>query len=488
MPAPENPTAEGPPSAKSWRAFWIAAAIGALTVLDLSKVNVALPSIEASTGAGPVEVQLIVAGYALTFGLVLVPMGRLGDQVPRRALFIVGLSLFTVTSVICAAAPTPEILVAARLLQGVAAGIQMPQVVGLIQELFQGSARGRAFGYFGATVGVATALGPTIGGLMIALGGPVNGWRLIFWMNVPLCLIAIALVIWALPTTRVRERRGVQLDPLGVLLLGGTVLALMAPFVLTTGTQADEPRRWWLLLAVPPLAAAFAGWESRYASRGREPLVTFGLFRISSFRNGSIILTAYFTGVPAMFLLTTLFVQTGLGQPPVVAGLVSIGFAVASSIGSSISGGLVARWGRKLVVWGLVVVLIGLCALPVVAVLSPPDVAVFFMAGAMLVGGLGGGLVLSPNQTLTLADVSVTQGGLAGSIGQLGQRIGAAIGTAIALALFYSTINGTLGTAPYPIVMHDAYALGMAVAAAFVAAALVAAVIDLAMRNRSAPE
>src|SRR5690349_20694619 len=125
-------------SPQRWRAFWVCVAVAAITILDLSKVNVALPSIEAALGAGSTELQLIVSGYVLTFGLVLVPMGRLGDQRSRRALFIVGLSLFTATSLLCAVAISPMMLLIARLLQGVAAGIQMPQVLGLIQQLFQG--------------------------------------------------------------------------------------------------------------------------------------------------------------------------------------------------------------------------------------------------------------------------------------------------------------------------------------------------------------
>jgi MFS family permease len=125
-------------SAQRWRAFWVCVAVAGITILDLSKVNVALPSIEAALGAGSTELQLIVSGYVLTFGLALVPMGRLGDQRSRRMLFIVGLTLFTLTSVVCALAPNTAVLLAGRLLQGVAAGIQMPQVLGLIQQLFQG--------------------------------------------------------------------------------------------------------------------------------------------------------------------------------------------------------------------------------------------------------------------------------------------------------------------------------------------------------------
>src|SRR3712207_5229167 len=133
-----------------WRAFSVCVAVAALTILDLSKVNVGLPSIEDAFRAGPTELQAIVAGYALAFGLVLVPAGRLGDIHSRRTMFLVGITAFTVTSLLCAIAPTVELLMVGRFLQGVAAGIPMPQVVGLTQQLFQGAERGRAVGLFGA--------------------------------------------------------------------------------------------------------------------------------------------------------------------------------------------------------------------------------------------------------------------------------------------------------------------------------------------------
>lgn len=173
------------PPAQRWRAFAVCVTVAALTILDLTKVNVALPAIEHSLDASSTSLQLIVSGYILTFGLALVPAGRLGDFRSRKVFFIIGLTLFTVMSVACALAPTSDVLLVARLLQGVAAGIQMPQVIGLIQQMFHGRERGKAFGLFGAMIGVSTAFGPTIGGLLIALGGEQSGWRWIFWMNLP---------------------------------------------------------------------------------------------------------------------------------------------------------------------------------------------------------------------------------------------------------------------------------------------------------------
>jgi MFS family permease len=481
-----NPPTQDIPLTKAhkWRAYWIAVSVAALTILDLSKVNVALPSIEAALGAGPTELQLIVSGYILTFGLVLVPAGRLGDQRSRRALFLVGLTLFLLTSLACALAPTAPILLAARLLQGVAAGIQMPQVLGLIQQLFQGAERGRAFGLFGATIGIATAFGPTLGGLMIAIGGDTDGWRLIFWINVPLTLIVLALAAWALPATRTKSRRRLELDPIGVVLFGLAVAALMWPFLFTTGSPDDNPARWWLLVVCAVFVAAFIAWERWYATRGRVPLIPFSIFRHASYRNGLLVSSTYFAALPAVFILTTLFLQSGLELEPVFAGMVTIGFAVASAFSSWLGGNLVSRLGRPLVVWGVAGLLVSIVGLVAAAVFLPADVALLGMAAIMALGGFAGGLVQSPNQTLMLADIPVAQGGLAGSVGQLGQRIGTAIGTAVALALFYATVYREEGTRPTIDVYHDAYLYGMIAVAIFLGLSLIVAVVDLASRKR----
>ena len=469
-----------------WRAFGVAAAVAAITILDLSKVNVALPSIEQALGAGSTELQLIVSGYVLTFGLFLVPMGRLGDQRSRRALFLVGLVLFTLASLACALAPNIVVLMVFRLVQGVAAGIQMPQVLGLIQQIFQGAERGRAFGLFGATIGLATAFGPTLGGLMIALGGPEDGWRWIFWMNVPLGIAAIAAAVWVLPTTRVHTGRRIALDPVGVILFGITVLALMWPFLFTTGSPDDDPRRWWLLTVFLLFAGLFFAWERRYAAQGHAPLIPFSLFRIGSYRNGTLLATSYFAALPALFLLTTLYLQTGLELEPVFAGMVTIGFAIPSAIASWVGGNLVTRIGRPLVVGGLIMVLVSAIGLVLVAVFATPALTPWLMGTVMIIGGLGGGLVISPNQTLALADVPVSSGGLAGSVGQLGQRIGTAVGTAVALALFYATIYRESGTRDSLAVYHDAYLIGMSSVAVFIALSFIVSIIDLSRRRAAA--
>ncbi|MBP2437854.1 MFS transporter [Microbacterium amylolyticum] len=467
------------------RAFWVCVAVAALTILDISKVNVGLASIENALGGGSTELQLIVSGYILAFGLVLVPFGRIGDQRSRRTLMIVGLIGFAVASALCALAPNIWALVIARFFQGMAAGIQMPQVMGTIQQLYTGKERGAAFGLFGATIGLATAFGPTIGGLLIAIGGAQDGWRWIFWMNVPLCaVVAIAAIVF-LPEVRKPSGKKLSLDPVGLILFALTVVTLMIPFLFTTGSPSDTPVRWWLLVPCVLFLAAFVAWERRYARRGGSPLVPLRLFRVTSWRNGNLIQALFFAAMPSIFLLTALFLQNGLGLAAVYAGMVTIGFALASAVTSWWGGKLVARFGRSLVIWGLSGVLIAIVALVLISDLAGDRLTPWLMVIALTVGGVGGGFVISPNQTLTLADIPPSEGGLAGSVGQLGQRIGNAVGAAIALSLFYSTIFREHGTASQSVVYHNAYSIGLLSAALFVAAALVVALLDLSGRRRA---
>ena len=467
-----------------WRAFGVCVAVAALTILDLSKVNVGLPSIEQSLGAGPTELQAIVAGYALAFGLSLVPSGRLGDLHSRRTMFLIGLTAFTITSLACALAPNAQILLVTRFLQGLAAGIQMPQVLGLIQQLFQGPERGRAFGLFGSMIGVSTAFGPTIGGLLIAVGGDQDGWRLLFWFNIPFGILLFFLAARLLPKRPKQADQNRDLDPIGVILLGIGVVGLMLPFVLTTGEPSDDPRRWFFLLLAAVSGAAFVWWERRYARHGRSPAVNFGLFKRASYRNGLLIAMVYFGALPASFLLTTLYLQEGLELAPVFAGMVTIPFALVSAVTAYIGGRLVDRRGRSLVVMGLAIVVVGFALDVAAAVLSPPELTPWLMAGALAVAGFGGGFVVSPNQTLTLAEVPVSEGGVAGSMAQVGQRVGTAIGVAAGSATFFATLYSEGDRSSQLSVYHDGFRNGIAVSIGLVLLALILGSLDLLQRKR----
>ncbi|WP_022882018.1 MFS transporter [Gryllotalpicola ginsengisoli] len=463
-----------------WPAFVVCIGVGALTILDLSGVNVALPSIEKGLHASSSQLQLIVAGYALAFGLALVPSGRLGDMRSRRVMFLVGLAGFVAASALCALAQNDAWLSIARFAQGAAAGTQMPQVLGLIQQLFDAETRPRAFGAFGAMVGISTALGPTLCGLLIAVGGESDGWRLLFWLNVPCGLAALVFALRLVP--REQPSSGdTELDPVGLLLLGASVFCFMLPFLLTTGS-GDQAARWLWLLACAALAAVFVWWERRYARNGRSPVIHFELFRRGSYRNGTLLAAAYFAAMPASFLVTTLFLQQGLDLPPLDAGLVVVPFALGSAVFAWFGGRLVQRRGRAVVQLGLGFVAAGIVGLGVGAVLPPAEAAPWTMSAAMLVGGVGGGLVISPNQTLTLAEVPPEDGSVAGSIQQLGQRIGTAVGVAAITAVFFLFTGRSGGGRP---AYDHAVVAGYAVALGLLLVAAVIGYLDLRQRRRS---
>jgi MFS family permease len=190
------------PDPRRWRALAVTQLAAFMVLLDVSIVNVALPSIERDLDVSTMTAQWVISGYGLAVGLAvglaLVPAGRLGDSLGRRRMFLIALSAFVLSSALTGAAPSAGLLIAARLVQGLAGGMLIPQNSGLIQEMFQGPERGRAFGILGSTIGVATAAGPVIGGLILGIPGP-DAWRWVFYVNVPIGITALLLAARLLP-------------------------------------------------------------------------------------------------------------------------------------------------------------------------------------------------------------------------------------------------------------------------------------------------
>jgi EmrB/QacA subfamily drug resistance transporter len=429
------------PDPRRWRALSVTLLAGFMSLLDVSIVSVALPSMQRSLDADAAGVQWVVSGYALTFGLALVPAGRFGDALGRRRMFLGALTAFVLFSGLAGAASTIGLLVAARLAQGLAAGALAPQNSGLIQQLFRGGERGRAFGLFGATVGISTAVGPVLGGLILALAGGPDGWRWIFYVNVPIGVVALVLAARLIPRRTAGGHRG-RIDVVGAVLIGGGVLAVLLPLV-----QAESggiTRLWWLFVVGGVLVAAFALWERRVVRRGGEPLLDPRLLTTThGYSTGATLGAVYFLGFSGIWLVFALFLQSGLGYTPLQSGLSVTAFALGSAVSAAVGGRLVDRFGRRLTVFGLVAVLTGLVATITVILVMPAGSLIWAMAPALLVAGVGGGLVISPNVTLTLRDVPVHMAGSAGGALQTGQRVGAAIGTAALPGVFYLVLGAT---------------------------------------------
>jgi len=476
--SPVDPLAEPPTDPTRWRSLALCLTASAMTLLDLSIVNVALPSLRTSLDASDSDLQWIVAGYALAFGVVLVPAGRLGDARSRRTVFLAGVALFTLSSAVGGAAPDATVLAVARVLQGLAGGLIAPQTSGFVQNLFRGPERARAFGLLGAVIGISTAVGPLLGGLLVNLGGPDLGWRLVFYVNVPIGLILLPLAYRLLPRADLpRERQ--SLDPVGVGLLAAGVLLVLLPLVEGEQDQPLRDRPWWLLLPAVLLLAGCLLWERSWARRGRETLIDLPLLRVRSFVFGLSLGTFYFAGFTAIFLVLTLYLQVGLGYSALEAGATETPFALGSAVASVLGGRWLARVGRGLAVVGLSLVITGLLAIDLLAPTLDGLVGLK-LAPLLLLAGFGGGLVISPNVTLTLAEVDPRRAGSGGGMLQTAQRVGSAIGVAVVLAQFFAALassGGEYGTA---------LSVSLRTTIVLVAVALVFAVLDLVRRRTGA--
>ncbi|MFJ8200757.1 MFS transporter [Streptomyces sp. NPDC096152] len=457
------------PDPRRWKALWVTLVTGFMSLLDVTIVAVALPSMQRGLGASAASVQWVVSGYALAFALALVPAGRLGDALGRRRIFLWALGGFVACSAGAGAAPTVAWLVVARLAQGVCAGCLAPQNSALIQQMFRGAERGRAFGLFGATVGVSSAVGPVTGGVILAMAHGAQGWRWIFYVNVPVGALALLLGLRLLP--RVAPGRRERLDLPGVALLGAGVLSLMLPLVFAE--SGGLGRLWWLFLVGLALLAGFVRWERRVVAREGQPLLDPRLVTSTrGYAPGAALATLYFVGFSGVWLVFALFFQNGLGYTPLRSGLAVTPFAIGSAAAAVVAGRLVERLGRRLTVWGLLAVIAGLGAAALVLKFGPPGGAAWFAAPALLLGGVGSGCVISPNVTMTLREVPVRMAGAAGGALQTGQRLGGAVGTAALPGLFYLVLGAT---------RHDfRTAVAVSVGSAIVAllGALAVAVLD----------
>ncbi|WP_416380848.1 MFS transporter [Georgenia sp. H159] len=414
-----------------------------MSLVGVSIINVVLPSIQRGLGASDSDLQWVLSGYALTFGVILVAAGRAGDIVGRRPLFIAGVAIFTLSSVAGGLAPDPMSLNIARFVQGLGSGLLNPQVFGMIQQYFRGPERGRAYGALGSVIGVSVAIGPVLGGLIIQLAGEAQGWRWTFLVNVPVGVVAIVLAVRWFPrpvrVPRSEAARGDRdLDPVGAVLLGLAVLAVLLPFV-----ERGLGARGWLLLPVGAgLVALWVWWERSYRRRGRAPMVDLALFRIRSFSVGTVIAGTYFMGVTSVWVLVALYVQNGLGRSALEAGLIGLPAALLSAASSNWAGRRVFRLGRQIVIAGICIAVVGLgLSIAVVQLVETGVLSVWWMLLTLGLIGTAQGMVITPNQTLTLGEVPLAYSGSAGGVLQTAQRIGTAMGLAIITAVLFAVLE-----------------------------------------------
>ncbi len=480
-----RPADQPPLDPNRWRALAVCITALSMTLLDVSTVNVALPSIGRSTGAGVAQLQWIVSGYVLAFGMVPIIGGRLGDDRGRRTMLLIGIAGFVLSSAAVGLAPNPAVLLGARLAQGMFGGLINPQVSGLIQQLFPIRERGVAFGALGSAVGVSTATGPVLGGLIIGLGGTEWGWRLTFLINVPVGLSAFLLCRrWLPATAHVRRPRPLDLPGVGLLTLG--LFAILFP-VVQYDSQHD-PRLAFGLIPAAGLLAGFVAWERGPGRRRGYPLIDISLFRIHSYADGLTLAIFYFCAYSGLPLVLSLFLQDGLGFSPERSGLTAGAYALGAAVSAPFAGRLVGRLGRRLLIASLLLFTTGILAIGVTLHLAgrgdPGGWLALALLGPLLLAGVGGGSVITPNQALSLAEVDVSGGSTAGGMLQTSQRIGSALGTALTSAVFYAAVRG----APSSGVGHarhytNAFATALLVCLGFSLAALAVALREIRRRK-----
>ncbi len=514
-----EPAKEYAPDPARWRVLSVLLVTIFMSLVGVSIVNVALPSIQQGLGASQSDIQWVLSGYALTFGVVLVAAGRAGDIFGRGPLFIAGVTVFTLASIAAGLAPDPLALNIARFVQGVGSGLLNPQAIGMIQQYFRGAERGRAFGYFGTMVGLSVAVGPLMGGLLIELGGVENGWRWTFLVNVPVGILAVVLALRWFPrplrnrsmestgrqgdsttaastpegalshpalrqkvATRFRGKnagaagsRGRDFDPVGALLLGLAVLTVLLPFV-------ERNRSGWVWALLPAsvvLVLLWAWWERRYKAGGRSPMVDLAIFRTASFSNGALLVSLYFTGMTSIFVLIALYFQEGLGHSALESGAVGVPSAILGAEAANWGGKVVMRFGRELVIAGMFCALAGLAlSILVIQLASAGVVSEWWLLASLGLVGIGQGAVITPNQTLTLAEVPLEYAGSSGGIMQTGQRIGTSVGIAMITAVSFAV----LGRSDWP----QAITAGFVVIGVVILLALAVAFHDLHRRQRRA--
>jgi EmrB/QacA subfamily drug resistance transporter len=421
-----------------WAALAVVLTAAFVALLDTTIVNVALPSLQAGVHGSESTLEWVVAGYALAFGVALIPAGRAGDRLGLRPLFIGGLALFTISSVACAVSQAPWQIVAARVVQGLAAGAFFPTIGAVIQSEFSEGARSKAFGLFGAVIGVATAVGPVLGGLLIEWGGFANGWRWVFLVNLPICVPAILAALRILPAGD--RQRGHGSDRAGLILLVAALLCVLIPLV--EGPRLDWPG--WTYISLAASVLLFVGlalWEVRLEHRGGEPLVAPSLMRLPAFAAGTGLSLVYFASFTSIFFTFSILWQVGLGHSAIAAGLAITPFALGTMAGGAVSDVVSARLGRLVLVLGAGMVTVGLTlTLLVLALQSPRPHALHLLAPFLLIG-LGNGLFIAPNVDFVLAGVPVMKAGAANGVLATAQRVGSSIGIAVIGTVLFNTLS-----------------------------------------------
>jgi len=427
-----------------WLAFTVVALASVMDLLDALVTNIAGPSIRNDIGSGPALIQWLGASYTLALAAGLIIGGRLGDILGRKPAFLVGAAGFTITSGLCAASISPGMLIGCRVAQGLFGALMLPQGLGVIRSVFPAGEQSKAFGAFGPAMGLASVVGPVLGGALITWNVFGTGWRMIFLINLPLGVCAVVGGIIFLPGGQ--ERGTVRLDVVGAVI--AAVAALMVVYPVVQGRALGWPVWTFILMAgAVILFVIFARVEIYIDRRGIDPLVTPSLFRNRAFTGGLAVGLATFTLMVGFGLALTLYLQLGLGYSPLKAGLSVLPQAVGSVFGFIASGvGLAQKLGRRSLRIGLVMMAFGQAGVILAVAEAGGGLSPWELAPALIVYGAGLGLFLAPYFDIVLAGVAHREVGSASGTLTAVQQFGSALGIAILGTIFFTSVGAQVSS------------------------------------------
>lgn len=421
-----------------------------LDMLDASILNVALPVIRTDLGASPSGVEWMVGAYDLAFAAVLITGGRLGDIVGRRTVFSIGVAGFTLASALAACAWHGDTdLVVARFAQGGFAALMVPQVLASVQTLYPPAERAGVLGTIGAASGLATVIGPLLGGWLIAADPFGGGWRSLFVINVPIGIALLLAAVRWVPDTRAANPP--KLDVLGFVLASATLVVLCYP--LFEGPWLGWPGWIWAVFAaVPVLGLLFVAEQRRETARGGTPLVPMHLFTNRGFASGGITIMCFMGSSAGFFLVLALYLQGGLGFSALGAGSALLPFSFGALAGSGIAARLAAKASKAMVILGAGMTAAGLWWLRHTVSAQGGRLSGWDLLWPLAIGGLGLGLSVLPVTDLAVATVDVRNAGAVSGVFTSCQQVAGVLGIAVIATVFF----GRVGQDPSFGALHEA--------------------------------
>ncbi|MEV0402570.1 MFS transporter [Actinoallomurus sp. NPDC050550] len=442
-------TAPVPPRVTQGRTLALIALLLAafMDLIDVTILNVVLPSIEKDLGASPAQLQWMLSGYSLALALGMITGARLGDILGHKKVFLIGVSGFAAASALCGMAPGPDLLVAARVLQGLAAAVMIPQVLSQIQVMYAPHERGGAMAAFSALSGLAATVGPILGPALLSWNLAGLGWRLVFWVNVPVGVVTVIACLRSLPESRARH--AVRIDVTGVIVSTVGLMLVLYPLIAASG-RGERPV--WTYPSITAGVLTLAGFwahQRRVGARGGDPLIQVSLFRFRSVCGGLLVQLLFFIPTMGFFLVVMQFLQVGIGAGPMTAGLTILPWSVAVAVLAGVSAAvLLPRIGRATVQIGLVLLAAGFAAIAVVAGGATAHTGWTDLIWGVLIGGAGMGMIVAPLAQLTLGDVPVGDAGSGSALFNTVTQLAAAVGVAIIGTFFFARVRGLNGVSP----------------------------------------